>query len=183
MNDIYKWIIKRCDIARGAILLDHRVGTFIGWRRRWEFFKMQTLNCLSLKILTQNLIMSLIGELPKCKTFKMQKLKCPSFKISTQNLLLSVSYCLQHTMKCHIGLLLFRNCKLFTLSGAPARFVPSYGAFPADDQHQKNAFGGCWWCSNAEDSASQREHLRQYCTVVSQEVHDVHTPLLAFILT
>jgi len=32
----------------------------------------------------------------------MQKLKCPSFKISTQNLLLSVSYCLQHTMKCHI---------------------------------------------------------------------------------
>ena len=39
----------------------------------------------------------------------------------------------------------------------------------------KNAFAGCWWCSNAEDSASQRGHLRQYCTVVSQEVRDVHT--------
>ena len=103
----------------------------------------------------------------------MQKLKCPSFKISTQNLLLSVSYCLQHTMKCHI--MLFRNCKLFTLSGARARFVPSYSAFQQTTSSTKNAFAGCWWCSNAEDSASQRGHLRQYCTVVSQEVHDMHT--------
>ena len=114
--------------------------------------------------------MSLICELSECKTFKMQ-MKCPGFKISTQNLLLSVSYCLQRTMKCHI--LLFRNCKLFTLSGARARFVPSL--FQQTTSSTKNAFAGCWWCRNAEDSASQREHLRQYCTVVSQEVHDVHT--------
>ena len=41
------------------------------------------------------------------------KAQCLSFKISTQNLVLSVSYCLQHTTKCHI--LLLRNSKLFTL--------------------------------------------------------------------
>jgi len=122
---------SRCDIARSP-----------SWHLYWMKTKMivfqnaNTQLSYSFKILTQNLITSLIGELSKCKTSKMQKLKCPSFKISTQNLLLSVSHCLQHTMKCHI--LLFRNYKLFTLSRARARFVPSYGAFPADDQqHQK----------------------------------------------
>jgi len=180
MSDIYQWIIKRCNIARGAILFDHRVGTFIGRRRRWYFFKMQTLNCLSLKILTQNLIMLLIGELSKCKTFKMQKLKWPSFKISTQNLLLSVSYC-QHTMKCH--LLLFTNCKLFTLSGARARFVPSYGAFPADDQqHQKTR------SLAADDAAMQRirpasENILGSTVRLSCKKSIMSTPLLTFILT
>ena len=142
---------------------------------------MQTLNCLSLKILTQNLIMSPIGELSKCKTFKMQKLKCPSFKISTHNLPLSVSYCLQHTMKCHI--LLFRNCKLFTLSGAPTRFlrfVPSYGAFPADDQqHQKRVR----WLLMMQQCRGFGQPARTCSTVrLSRKKSIMSTPLLTFIL-
>ena len=124
--------------------------------------------------------MSLIGELSKCKMFKMQKLKCPSFKISTQNLLLSVSYFLQHTIKCHI--LLFRNCKLFvTLSGARAKFVPSYGAFPADDQqHQKRVR----WLLMMQQCRGFGQPARTCSTVrLSHHKSIMSTPLLTFILT
>ena len=121
--------------------------------------------------------MSLICELSECKTFKMQ-MKCPGFKISTQNLLLSVSYCLQRTMKCHI--LLFRNCKLFTLSGAPARFVPSYGAFPADDQqHQKRVR----WLLMMQQCRGFGQPARTCSTVrLSRKKSIMSTPLLTFIL-
>jgi len=142
-------------------------------------FQNATLNCLSFKILTQNLIISLIGELSKCKTSKMQKLKCPTFEISTQNLLLSVSYCLQHTMKpshnCCSEIISCSRC-LVPVPGSYHRTA----LFQQTTSSTKNAFAGCWWRSNAEDSASQREHLRQYCTVVSQEVICPHLCWLSY---